>query len=248
VTTEDPDAPPTGGQLPYGIPPQQPSYGQQQTPYFPPPQQEQPGYFAGPQHDQHPTSQYPWQQAGWLPPMPPQKSHQTRNIILSIIGTLVVIIVIGVVVGLLVSGRPTPAASTTNQPPTASASSPAGTLTVDIWYTTDVQPTVTKLQADLSRVSTDASNDNGSALLADCQQTLTDVQAAQADPQVADPTLASDWTKVLADFSAGANDCIGAVHNNGDVSLVDRSRSEIEQGNTDAGKLATDIEKLVKGS
>jgi hypothetical protein len=104
-----------------------------------------------------------------------------------------------------------------------------------------------KLDADISRLSTAAGNDDSPAVLAACQQMLTDVQAAQSAPVVSDPALASDWTKVLDDYSAGATDCVSAAKNS-DSSLVDRARSEVVQGSADATKLGNALEKLANSS
>jgi hypothetical protein len=120
MSSNDPGTPP------YGVPPQQPPYGQQQPQYFPPPQ---PGY-GGPQQggpQQPPTGPYQWQQPGGQPPRPPRRKHTARNVILGIVGAFVLIIVIAAVASSGGKGN-SPASSSTSQLPAASNdSAPAAT-------------------------------------------------------------------------------------------------------------------------
>lgn len=232
MSDDSPELPPgSTSEQPYFAPP--PGYSQQSPSYLPPQQL----------YGQYPQQQSPYGPPGYYQPGPPgRKSHTTRNIILGVIGAFVLIIGVGTVAGLLIAGQQTSTGNTTK--PTGSAARPAGPLSASTWYATDVKPTVNKLLGDYNRLRTDGNNNNDPAILADCQQMLTDVHAAQSEPPVADKTLESDWTKVLGDFSAGAGDCVGDL-NNHDSSLGDRAKSEFLQANTDAEKLGSD---LVNGS
>ena len=81
------------------VPPQQPTWGQNQQPYGQPQQpgtgyqQPPPGYGYPPP----PQQGYPSGPPGHQAPRPPRKRHRVRNVILGVVGGIVLIIVIGAV-------------------------------------------------------------------------------------------------------------------------------------------------------
>ncbi len=117
MTTDDPRTPPFGEQPPYGVPPQQPPYGDQQPPYFPPPPQQPPTQFMPP--------------AG---PPPPRKRRGLRITLIAVGSVLGLIVVLGVIGAIFSPKGNKPAASrtpavTTQQPAVQATTSPVPEFT-----------------------------------------------------------------------------------------------------------------------
>jgi hypothetical protein len=113
---------------------------------------------------------------------------------------------------------------------------------VDEWFVT-YGSILTTLSTDLKAVGTDASNSYTTAVLADAQKLMTDLQTAKSYPAVPSAQAASDFKASLSGLSAAAQDIIDGVNKN-DVSLINRATSEVKEGNTYLQKATEDIKSL----
>ncbi|QMU78880.1 hypothetical protein GXW83_27445 [Streptacidiphilus sp. PB12-B1b] len=173
----------------------------------------------------------------------------------------VTLLVVGVIVGAvaLFGGSHSSTATTASSAPTTAVAQPVapapttGAPTpkpttdsvgqqVSDWWNNGGQADEQKISGDFNTIGNDSSQDTA-AVGSDCSTLSKDVAAAQQHAPIPDPAAEQHWSAALADYRAGASDCLTGVAD-GDTALVMQASGEIGQGNTELGAATTRIGQI----
>ncbi len=202
---------------------------------------------------------------GWAQPAPePQAKKPAKKKDTALGCGCVTVVVAGVIIGAvaLFSGGFSNSTSTTNTSPTVAAAQPTALAAataapvstptapsvaqqVSDWWTGGGQADEQRISGDFTTIGNDSSQDPD-AVGSDCTTLAKDVSNAQGHPAVPDPTAEQHWSSALADYRAGASDCLTGVADS-DTALVTQAASEISQGNTELAAATSRIEQIAAG-
>ncbi|WNI14107.1 hypothetical protein [Actinacidiphila sp. ITFR-21] len=124
--------------------------------------------------------------------------------------------------------------------------SPDAASTVRGWYVKGGGSHLTTLARDVTSVQDDQSAGDTTSMQNDCGTLLSDVQAAQIYPSIAEPQTDSHWSKALDQLGQAAADCRDGT-TDGDAGLIAKSGRELTAASTELDLVTNLVNSLAGG-
>jgi hypothetical protein len=121
---------------------------------------------------------------------------------------------------------------------------PATAAAIAVWYLEGGQKHVTTLGEDFKTISDAAELTDLKGVQTGCLDLKTDVENAQGYRPLPDRQAQEHWSKALAHFENGAIYCVLATDGSLNNDLLNRSSSEVVQGNTDMTALNERLKEI----
>lgn len=142
-----------------------------------------------------------------------------------------------IIVAIFAFGSKHPSSSSTT---TAPATNTPSTNAMKEW-SDKYMPMFMTMGTDVDTMITDAKYGSSiSAVSADAQKVIADINTAQSYPAIPDAQAAADFSTALAEFKASAQDMLNGINNN-DMNLIQQAATEMNSGMDSLKKVNTDI-------